>query len=269
MATLATVCVKVCVVYACVCVCVYDCRYSGERAAGVTAPLPKVTSKESRANYYADQSWWRLRGLLRCNHISWPERNLQADPNHRGYSGGVSQDGGLPPMFSFHKTLFPYLEQARDYQAKQPPSSSSSSSVSSTLRLSYGRALAYVCFGRCVRIQYTAPAFFWQTDARADNAHSWPQLSANIYSHFFLPSPSLSPPAPLFLSHSSFRWTPVCDPPRSWRADCNLLSPRGWGVCVQVVNMPPLSPSSFFLSLSPPSLFSLCCTHSFSLSLRQ
>lgn len=26
-------------------------------------------------------------------------------------------------MFSFHKTLFPYLEQARDYQAKQPSSS--------------------------------------------------------------------------------------------------------------------------------------------------
>lgn len=91
-----------------------------KRAAGVTAPLPKVMSKESRANYYADQSWWRLRGLLRCNHISWPERNLQADPNHRGCSAGVSGDGELPPMFSFHKTLFPYLEQPRDYQAKQP-----------------------------------------------------------------------------------------------------------------------------------------------------
>lgn len=108
----------------CVCVfaCVYDCWY--RRAAGVTArPLPKVTSKESQANYYADQNWWRLRGLLQCNHISWPEKNLQADPNHSGYSARVSQDGGLPPMFSFHKTLFPYLRQAHDYQTKQASSS--------------------------------------------------------------------------------------------------------------------------------------------------
>lgn len=95
-----------------------------ERAAGVTArPLPKVMSKESQANYYADQNWWRLKGLLQCNHISWPERNLQADPNHRVYSARVSQDGGLPPMFSFHKTLFPYLRQAHDYQTKQAASS--------------------------------------------------------------------------------------------------------------------------------------------------
>lgn len=95
-----------------------------ERAAGVTArPLPKVMSKENQANYYADQNWWRLKGLLQCNHISWPERNLQADPNHRVYSARVSQDGGLPPMFSFHKTLFPYLRQAHDYQTKQDASS--------------------------------------------------------------------------------------------------------------------------------------------------
>lgn len=95
-----------------------------ERAAGVTArPLPKVMSKESQANYYADQNWWRLKGLLQCNHISWPERNLQADPNHRVYSARVSQDGGLPPMFSFRKTLFPYLRQAHDYQTKQAASS--------------------------------------------------------------------------------------------------------------------------------------------------
>lgn len=80
-------------------------------------------SKESQANYYADQNWWRLKGLLQCNHISWPERNLQADPNHRVYSARVSQDGGLPPMFSFHKTLFPYLRQAHDYQTKQAASS--------------------------------------------------------------------------------------------------------------------------------------------------
>lgn len=113
---------------ACACASLYVCVWLPvqERAAGVTAPLPKVTSKESRANYYADQSWWRLRGLLRCNHISWPERNLQADPNHKGYSAGVSRHGGLPPMFSFHKTLFPYLEQARDYQAKQASSFSTS-----------------------------------------------------------------------------------------------------------------------------------------------
>lgn len=113
----------------CVCVCVHESESLDavvcvwllvqERAAGVTAPLLKVTSKESRANYYADQSWWRLRGLLRCNHISWPERNLQPDPNHKGYSAEVSRDGGLEPMFSFHKTLFPYLKPARDYQAKQ------------------------------------------------------------------------------------------------------------------------------------------------------
>lgn len=105
---LLTLSVHACIHNNCRCVCMSLCVWLPvqERAAGVTAPLLKVTSKESRANYYADQSWWRLRGLLRCNHISWPERNLQADPNHRGYSAGVSQDGGLPPMFSFHKTLF-------------------------------------------------------------------------------------------------------------------------------------------------------------------
>lgn len=108
----------------CVCVCMCVWLLVQEREAGVTArPLPKVTSKESQANYYADQNWWRLRGLLQCNHISWPEKNLQADPNHRGYSARVSQDGGLPPMFSFHKTLFPYLRQAHDYQTKQASSS--------------------------------------------------------------------------------------------------------------------------------------------------
>lgn len=105
----------------CVCLSLHVCMIAGTGESGRSdsAPLSKVTSKESQANYYADQSWWRLRGLLQCNHISWPERNLQADPNHRGYSARVSQDGGLPPMFSFHKTLFPYLKQARDYQAKQ------------------------------------------------------------------------------------------------------------------------------------------------------
>lgn len=91
-------------------------------------------------------------------------------------------------MFSFHKTLFPYLEQARDYQAKQP--SSSSSSVSSTLRLSYGRALAYVCFGGCVRIQYTAPAVFFLADGRSSRQCS--QLTTVIRKHIFALFPAVS-----------------------------------------------------------------------------
>lgn len=90
---------------------------------------------------------------------------------------------------------------------------------------------------------------FWLRNNAADrqtnnNVHSWPQLSTDIYSHFYC---HLCLLVPLFLSHSSFRWMPVCDTPRSWRADCNLLSPCGWGVCVQVVNMPP----SLFFFFSP------------------
>lgn len=117
----------------------------------------------------------------------------------------------------------------------------------------------------------TAPAIWWKrTEFAPPPPFFWYKLSKDLFDsnletsrlthnsatlaadHSYLQTciltfPAISPPPP-FLSHSSFRWTPVCDPPRSWRADCNLLPPCGWGVCVQVVNMPPLS-------FSPPSLF--------------
>ncbi len=257
------VCVRVCAqvcMHLCVCVCVWLPIQA--RAAGVTAPLPKVTSKESRANYYADQSWWRLRGLLRCNHISWPERNLQADPNHRGYSARVSQDGGLPPMFSFHKTLFSYLEQARDYQAKQPSSSTLGSLQTCTCIYIY-------IFKECIWIathtvhscsQWHFGCKMMPPDGRLRHRQTTrpcSQLTTVIWKHVFaLSSPSISPCSslslPLVFKVNACLWSAAV-----WRADCNLLSPCGWGVCVQVVNMPPLCLFFFFSPSAAPFLSSV------------
>lgn len=240
-------------------VCVCMIASTGERAARVTAPLPKVTSKESQANYYADQSWWRLRGLLRCNHISWPKRNLQADPNHRGYSGRVSQDGGLPSMFSFHKTLFP-LSRAGTWLSSQtsvlllpPPVPLGLPRACTCIYISQEClwATAHTVQGPSVRPFWAKgkDGPVWQTDTfRVD--HRYSKKSSRfpcLFCHRFLF-------APLLLSHMSTRWKTVCDLLWSWRADWNLLSSCGWDVCVQVVNMPPLSFFFFFL------LFSLCCT---------
>lgn len=98
-------------------------------------------------------------------------------------------------------------------------------------------------------------AIFWcaGTQIQPSDVHSWPQLPTDMYSHF---ARHLFSPRSSLLSHSSFRWASVSDLPQSWRADCNLLYPCGWGVCVQVVNMPPL----FLLSLCRNLLLPLVCS---------
>lgn len=92
-------------------------------------------------------------------------------------------------MFSFRKTLFPYLKQARDYQAKQP----SWASCECALAYIYILKIAYA-----LQHMYSAGVrgHFWGVKqcCRQTQKQQCLQLTTVIHRHLFTHfSPSISP----------------------------------------------------------------------------